>query len=327
MSRLREVVRWIWAVLLLATGASHAARRNLGRRGAIVIMAFHRILDDVDFRRTQSLSGMVMRRRTFERLSMYVTQQCDVVDLSWDRPREWNDRPRVAFTFDDGWIDNYTAVFPTVREHGIPITIFVCPGLLGRCAPFWPERVAASLKAAIPGICELEIETAINRLKTAPPQLQRDMIASDYNLAEDGPDRTMSWAQIEELNGAGVTIGAHTQTHQVLTALETEPARREVVGSKTCLERRLNKACACFAYPNGNHSESTRRLLVEAGFVQAFTMDRSAWTPNSDPLAIPRANAAESDVTGPAGRFSAAMFEYTMFWKISRALRDSGGVH
>ncbi len=50
---------------------------------------------------------------------------------------------RIMFTFDDGWKDNYTNALPVIRELRIPVTVFVCPGLVGRTLPFWPELVAS----------------------------------------------------------------------------------------------------------------------------------------------------------------------------------------
>jgi peptidoglycan/xylan/chitin deacetylase (PgdA/CDA1 family) len=322
--RLRDVLRWLWAVLLYATGTSAAARRKLCKQRAIVVLALHRVLDDAEFHRTDSLAGMVMRRRTFERLCGYLNQSCNTVDMACQKPTGKIGRIGIAVTFDDGWVDNHTVVLPIVRAYGVPMTAFVCPGLLDRRAPFWPERVACFLKEMIPSSGESEIEGAINHGKEASAEWKADAMTGAHNR-EGGPDRTISWTQLEELKTAGVTIGAHTQTHQLLTRVGTEAARREVFGSKACLERRLHQACDQFAYPNGNHSAATRELLEEAGFARAFTMERGAWTPASDPLRIPRVNVAENDVTGPAGRFSTALFEYTVFWKVMRAERAREG--
>jgi peptidoglycan/xylan/chitin deacetylase (PgdA/CDA1 family) len=46
-----------------------------------------------------------------------------------------------ALTFDDGSEDNGTVLAPMLRELGIPATLYVCPGLLGRPYP-WTEPEA-----------------------------------------------------------------------------------------------------------------------------------------------------------------------------------------
>jgi peptidoglycan/xylan/chitin deacetylase (PgdA/CDA1 family) len=38
----------------------------------------------------------------------------------------------VAITFDDGYGDNYSRVYPYLKSHGLPATIFICTGYVGR---------------------------------------------------------------------------------------------------------------------------------------------------------------------------------------------------
>jgi peptidoglycan/xylan/chitin deacetylase (PgdA/CDA1 family) len=170
------------------------------------------------------------------------------------------------------------------------------------------------------------IEAAIDRLKVLGPENRRRAMepltaAGSIMPMPDDIDRTISWAQAVEMDTRGVVFGAHTQTHEVLTAVPENAARLEIAGSKVELERMLHKRCSLFAYPNGDHSIGTRRLVAEAGFTKAFTTARGAWTAASDLFAIPRPNVSEDDLAGPTGQFSAAMFEYNVFWKASRALR------
>lgn len=42
----------------------------------------------------------------------------------------------VALTFDDGWADNHDALLPMLRDYGIPATIYVTTGLMGRPNPW-----------------------------------------------------------------------------------------------------------------------------------------------------------------------------------------------
>jgi peptidoglycan/xylan/chitin deacetylase (PgdA/CDA1 family) len=329
MTAIRHWLRWLWAGLLLASGALWFAKHRLKKQRAIIVLTLHRVLEDADFQQTNSLTGILMHRRTFERLAAYAARRFDIVDIRESHPGQESRRPRCAFTFDDGWSDNYSAALPAARACGMPLTIFLCPGLAGQSMPFWPERIVAAMKAARPAVREPEIEAFIDRLKTCSAEMRAKLTAElegarGVPSCPDGPDRTLSWTQVLEMDKAGVRFGAHTQTHQVLTAVPEETARREILESRDALERALNKPCKLFAYPNGNHSGSTRRLLAEAGFSRAFTTERGPWTAGADPLAIPRNNLAESDVTSPTGRFSAALFQYAAFWKTWRAMRAGG---
>ena len=69
-----------------------------------------------------------------------------------------------------------------------------------------------------------------------------------------------------------IQIGAHTQTHPIMTRLSGAAARLEIFDSKKHLESLLNREVKHFAYPNGeagDFNETHQRLLAEAGFDSA----------------------------------------------------------
>jgi peptidoglycan/xylan/chitin deacetylase (PgdA/CDA1 family) len=305
-------------------------KQRLEKRHAIIVLGLHRVLDDAEYGRTDSLPGMLLRRNTFEELAAYATRRLELVDILESCPGWKSRRLRCAITFDDGWSDNYSTALPITQAYGVPVTIFLCPGLLGRIKPFWPERIAAGMKIARPTVSGAEIEEFVEHLKTCPTAVREDVTATFAGADRCGQekhsgDSTLSWKEILEMDARGVRFGAHTQTHQVLTNLSTAQARREIGEAKASLEEALQKPCLVFAYPNGNHSERTRKLLAEAGLSLAFTTSRGVWTQASDPLAVPRMIVDETDVVTPLGRFSPSMFEYTVFWKSWRAVRAGGG--
>jgi peptidoglycan/xylan/chitin deacetylase (PgdA/CDA1 family) len=61
----------------------------------------------------------------------------------------------------------------------------------------------------------------------------------------------LNWSELKELGQAGVTIGAHTQTHAELPALSDAEIERELHGSKKILEDKLGVEVTSFAYPKG----------------------------------------------------------------------------
>ncbi len=329
MTGFRRLLQRLWVIFLRGSGCLWWAKRQLRREGATVVLMFHRVLDEADWERTNSLRGIVVRSRTFERLAAYLARRCETVELSEAGPGAVGPKIRIALTFDDAWRDNYTTGLPILLAEGLPATVFVCTGLTGRVAPFWPEKVMQSLRAMRPATPEPEAEVLIEHLKTYAPRAREEWIEglAETLGAEEARgrafegDSTMSWEEIEEMDRAGVTFGSHTHTHQILPGVGLDVARRELRESRAELERKLGKRCELFAYPNGTWSAEARRVVEEEGFRQAFIGRRSAWTADDDPFLIPRSNVCESNMVDLAGRFSPAMFEYTSFWKVWLAMR------
>jgi len=69
-------------------------------------------------------------------------------------------------------------------------------------------------------------------------------------------------------------IGAHTLTHPHLDQLDSVAARHEILGSKQALEVITGTPVRTFAYPYGEYNEDTKRLVEEAGFRRARTVNR-----------------------------------------------------
>ncbi|HEX5506082.1 MAG TPA: polysaccharide deacetylase family protein, partial [Thermomicrobiales bacterium] len=101
----------------------------------------------------------------------------------------------------------------------------------------------------------------------------------------------MSWDDLRAWLGLGMEVGGHTVTHPVLARLSPEHALAEIRASKATLEREAGREVTLFAYPNGkagDFSDTTARLLAEAGFVAACTTIEELNDRTADPLALRR---------------------------------------
>jgi peptidoglycan/xylan/chitin deacetylase (PgdA/CDA1 family) len=90
----------------------------------------------------------------------------------------------------------------------------------------------------------------------------------------------MTWPQIQELQAAGMTIGAHSRTHPKLT-LPTVSLASEVAGSRADLQRELGVAPDIFAYPYGIWDDRVAAAVRSAGFQAARALSGGEW--NSRP--------------------------------------------
>jgi peptidoglycan/xylan/chitin deacetylase (PgdA/CDA1 family) len=283
-----------------------------------VVLTFHRVLNDVELEATASLRGMIVRSRTFDDFLAYATQNLEIVDAG--RGPDWtkNNRLKVAITFDDGWCDNASEVFPLVRKHKAPITIFIVARRIGSVLPFWPEQTAAVLG---PG---LDIAAVIERLKSLPSSERKRVISRITENDKDTTsfkevDRTMSWEQIEQLQAGGVVFGSHSSTHEILTRIPLTQAEEEISSSRELIEQRLGSPCQSFAYPNGDSSPETRILVAQAGYKRAFeNQTPGLWTKKTNPFAIPRVNICEYHLVDKEGNFSPLIFDYAVVWAAAK---------
>lgn len=222
--------------------------------------------------------------------------------------------PRAAcVTFDDGYQDNYLNALPVLKQWGIPATFFIATGFVGTGIMFNDSIIEAIRRCPK---CTLDLGDAnlgahhldnwkarhtaasslIQQVKHAPPKTraqQVDMIVRYSGVSLHTESRLMMDAtQIRELQAAGMTIGAHTRTHPILSQLQADMAHEEIKGSRADLEGILQTPIEVFAYPNGkpNHDYARRdcELVQAAGFKYAVSTSPGAASSRMDPFQVPR---------------------------------------
>ncbi len=91
-------------------------------------------------------------------------------------------------------------------------------------------------------------------------------------MAQVPHERRMSDVQMRELAENGMTIGAHSSTHQNLVGLSAVLLPAETKGCKDGLEQRLGRPVEYFAYPGGRFDHRTVEALQSAGFKAACSI-------------------------------------------------------
>ena len=84
----------------------------------------------------------------------------------------------------------------------------------------------------------------------------------------------MSWVQLEAVSNNGISIGAHSHSHKVLSSLDLGQQKAEIVNSKAIIEQRLGKNVRSMSYPVGNYhhfSQDTQKIALDAGYDLAFS--------------------------------------------------------
>ena len=264
------------------------------RPGKLPILAYHRVCDIGNEERfpfdpdlvSASCSAFAWQMQYLRDGYHPITFQAllDALDGKASLPA----RP-VIVTFDDGYDDNYLNAFPVLRSLDMPATIFVSTGYIGTGKPFWFDLVAHILYNAPNGVLavkELELTLSLDpgvdsrraaaallvaklkRVSNAQRLGILDWLEREYagimNTAEFRLSHPLDWNQVREMSAAGIEFGSHTVSHPILSRLDDDELRRELMDSRQRLEQELGKPAPVLAYPVGGPEEFNDKVVQAA---------------------------------------------------------------
>jgi peptidoglycan/xylan/chitin deacetylase (PgdA/CDA1 family)/SAM-dependent methyltransferase len=226
-------------------------------------------------------------------------------------------RKSVAVTFDDGYAGVLFFALPILERFHIPATIFVSTGYLDGKKEFWwdelqrivweSKREPAEWKG-LPEDVRMRFYPGMPRedafgilhyaLRALPPdkiRMEVDRIRREARCrpAAPRPDvRPLSGRECGLLAGNPlISIGAHTDRHAWLAALNDTDQKNEMANSRRVLEKTLGRPVRTLSYPYGSRESETTatlRLAREAGFDYACANVKAAVHGGSDRYWIPR---------------------------------------
>ncbi|MBK7410532.1 MAG: polysaccharide deacetylase family protein [Saprospirales bacterium] len=206
----------------------------------------------------------------------------------------------LIITLDDGHISNYT-LLPIVRKLQIPITIFLCSGLVNTNRHYWFKYKRKEVKP--------------ERLKKIPNNKKLQILAEAgfYPELEFDLPQALSKAQIMEMKPL-INFQAHTIFHPCLPKCDKEEAWREIAESKQTLEEEYGFTIDALAYPNGDYSDRDIDLVKRAGYEYAITVDYGFNTLQTDPFKLKRLSIDDT------GDIDAICIKATGIWTFLMAL-------
>lgn len=224
----------------------------------------------------------------------------------------------LAITFDDGYDNVYTHAFPHLRRLNIPASVFVATDLVQPGKPLWFDRLEYAIGhsrknsiilpwdgafrefplSTLAERCASD-QTIRQRIKLLTARAGSKLLEAVENQAgaelaktfSASPYRGLSWEQIKEMQGSGITIGAHTRSHSILSRLTPAEAEEEITGSYLLLRQRLKDVLDIFAYPNGQPDDfdaSTIAILRQNGFRAALSTIPDLAGSARNPYVLPR---------------------------------------
>jgi peptidoglycan/xylan/chitin deacetylase (PgdA/CDA1 family) len=292
---------------LLRLAGNAVARIKRGEQTLFVI-TYHRILSKPD-PLLESEPDVATFRWQMEVLArcfnvLPLSQAMKLLDAGRLPPRA------VCVTFDDGYRSVHDLALPVLKEFGLPATVFVTSGFLDG-GTMWNDRIITAVQSLTAeqldmsqfGLGMLPLQSVDDRKAASArltekakylPPTERTRLVEHLEAQVGVPARGLMLTpdMVVSLDRSGVEIGAHTVTHPILTSLDCNSARAEIVGSKEFLEALLGKPVPMFAYPNGkvgvDYDASHISILRDNGFSAAFTTAIGAITRTQDRFQLPR---------------------------------------
>lgn len=231
----------------LLTPLPRRLRGLLGRQIAVVLL-YHRVND-------HQRDNLTVGVEQFDRQMAYLSRHYPLVglpDLVNGAAPAHSDRPLVAVTFDDGYLDNYENAAPILMRHGVPASFFVSTGKIATAGGEGFDHDRQKLGYALPA---------------------------------------MNWDQLREMNRHGFTIGSHSVSHIDCATAPPDLLLEELTASKEALARELGLSDFYFAYPFGGRRHMTPtalELVKKAGYACCLSAFGGQNRPHPDPFDIRR---------------------------------------
>lgn len=205
----------------------------------------------------------------------------------------------VIVTFDDGYKDHYSSVYPILRRHRIPATFFLPTEYMEGKKIKWEDELTflAKTSNARKGIIKVNgkkayrwrnvqgRDRAINRMVIEISRLDQskrkkllNRILGQLRIRTEGSfpsDIMLSWDEIKEMSKAdGISFGCHTVSHINVSSLTPDEVRQEVVESRIRIEKSIGRKIKFFSYPYGKSrdlNQQTKAILKRAGITCAVS--------------------------------------------------------
>lgn len=277
------------------------------------------------------LDGNLVRPQVFRKQLQFLKAHYHIIHPEDFRASIEHGKPlpprAVLVTCDDGLVNTLTDMLPVLQSEGVACLFFVTSASCGENpGMLWYEDLYQLMRAK--PLSGPALRFLIEEGPQSPPaesfqarwwstvrsasrlgsRVRADWMAlvrNDCGLAPmPGSERRwrlLTVSELKQLAKAGMSIGAHTVSHPVLSLCSEEEARCEIRESKVDIERALGRPVWAFAYPFGNPAtigERELRLAQEAGFSCAFLNVEHWVAVRSSPLALTRTHVT-SDMTLP----------------------------
>lgn len=245
----------------------------------------------------------------FEKQIQYLKDHYTILKLDDAVTALKNNTPLPPFplviTFDDGYKNNLEYASPILQKYNVPATIFVVTDFIENKTPLWVDRleyVVGHGKTFADKTYQEKTkidDTLRNSFKHIPTQEREECLQqlekeNVVSLATSSDFELYAPCTFEEMafhNTKGISFGAHTVHHPILTQLPFEEAKAEISDSVAMLKNKNLLSSCIFAYPNGQSSdfnEDIKLAVKDSGCKGAVSTLSGTNTASTDLYALKR---------------------------------------
>lgn len=311
---------------LATTGCLHNAVRQPNLR----VVTYHGVLPEGYKIQNAELDGGLVSAGTLHRQLRLLKSRYHVISpeefFFWCSTRKPLPSCSVLLTCDDGLLNNLTDMLPVLQAEGLQCLFFVTgASLTDKRRMLWHEQLHLMLHivhqrgtaCVMDWVCESSISSSprdqsslwwsmvnsLSQIDAASRDEFLDTARVRLRLPEDWSQQwvndpvycrrffTLTPAEIQQLVAAGMSIGAHTLSHPVLSQLPAQSAWLEIAESRRSLEDALHTPISAMAYPFGDGNSVSHRefeMAERSGYTCAFLNVEGAIAEQCSLFALPR---------------------------------------
>lgn len=302
-------------------------RRAAGR--GLAVVTYHGVVPPGYEPIDEALDGNLVTPAELRRQLSFLKSRYNVVlpedVLAWREGRLDLPERAVLLTCDDGLLNHLACMVPILREENVSCLFFVTGASCAQSrTTLWYEELFLRFLRSPQGLHHvssnglvevIELNTKEQRralwwsyvksLSKIDPQSRRTFLDAfeavlgpkpldalcNENSAFSQRFGLLTRDELSVLSAAGMTIGAHTMSHPMLSQCSPDVAQDETAECRDRLESVLNSRVWAFAYPFGDAQSVTPEVLKipeVAGYSVAFMNHGGGLGADLPPFALPR---------------------------------------
>jgi peptidoglycan/xylan/chitin deacetylase (PgdA/CDA1 family) len=272
-----------------------AVKRILPMMKKRIILCYHGVLDSPSF----EVNNRHIATEQLEKDIIFFKKNAKIYSVKEIHQRNKDNLPvtdlEVAFTFDDGFENNFIFAKPLLEKYSIPASFYIISKSLKEIDfTNWPEQIEHILSSTLENQVQFDniyffkksgwksskgvyLGNYVKTLGENRSQLLLEFTKKFSNNHKKWSSlywKTMSIDQVQSCaNSQFITIGSHTHDHFSLNEISLDQAKFELLQSKLILENITGIEVKEIAYPDGSYSRDCIDLAESIGYDQQLAVN------------------------------------------------------